>query len=154
MLLAIILALSAAPVAALPAQGLPTVPGVPNPQVTQANIGQTICVSGWTKTVRPPASVTDKIKRQLMVSKHLPGVLSDYELDHELSIEDGGSPDSLQNLWMQPYAGRYGARVKDRIETKLKMLVCKGTITLDTARSALMTNWETAYEKYIGPIPQ
>jgi hypothetical protein len=133
---------------------LPTVPGVPNPNVNQDNIDKTICVSGWTATVRPPVSYTDKLKHDLMISQHLSGTEADYELDHKLSIEDGGDPSSPDNLWMQPYAGRFGARVKDRIETKLKHLVCNHTITLDEARQALMTDWVQAYEKYIGPIPE
>ncbi|MBV8598859.1 MAG: hypothetical protein JO017_08565, partial [Actinobacteria bacterium] len=29
-------------------------PGATNPDVTQATIGSTICVRGWTATVRPP----------------------------------------------------------------------------------------------------
>lgn len=33
-------------------------PGVTNPDVTQATIDKTICVPGWTKTIRPPASYT------------------------------------------------------------------------------------------------
>ena len=37
--------------------GLPTVPGATNPAVTQDNIKSTICVSGWTKTIRPTAFV-------------------------------------------------------------------------------------------------
>lgn len=37
-------------------------PGVANPDVTQDNIKQTICVSGWTKTIRPPSSYTSKLK--------------------------------------------------------------------------------------------
>ena len=32
-------------------------PGAINPKVTQDNIHQTICVQGWTKTVRPPAGL-------------------------------------------------------------------------------------------------
>ncbi|MGW4994883.1 hypothetical protein ACWEQ3_46110 [Streptomyces mirabilis] len=31
-------------------------PGSYNPNVTQSNIHSTICVSGWTATVRPPTS--------------------------------------------------------------------------------------------------
>ena len=86
------------PLAPLPppyAAFLPTVPGTPNPLVNQGNIHQTICVSGWTKTVRPPTSYTNKIKRTLMITLHLPGKASDYELDHELSIEDGGDLQSV-----------------------------------------------------------
>jgi len=33
-------------------------PGAVDPRVTQNNIDSTICVSGYTKTVRPPVSVT------------------------------------------------------------------------------------------------
>ncbi len=38
-------------------------PGAINPDVTQANIGSTVCVRGWTKTVRPPASHTNRLKK-------------------------------------------------------------------------------------------
>ena len=141
------------PLAPLPppyAAFLPTVPGAINPAVTQANIKTTICVSGWTKTVRPPTSYTNKIKRNLMVTLHLPGKASDYELDHELSIEDGGDPSSLQNLWMQPYAGQWGARTKDKIETRLKTLVCNGSIDLATAQHELQFDWIESYQSRIG----
>ncbi len=37
-------------------------PGALNPSVTQADIGSTICHSGWTSTVRPPESVTEPEK--------------------------------------------------------------------------------------------
>jgi hypothetical protein len=37
-------------------------PGVANPAVTQDNIDQTICVSGWTATIRPSSSYTSKLK--------------------------------------------------------------------------------------------
>ena len=46
-------------------QGLPDpicTPGVVNPKVTQDNIQKTICVSGYTKTIRPPVSYTNKLK--------------------------------------------------------------------------------------------
>src|ERR1700687_1954524 len=37
-------------------------PGAVDPSVTQDNIDSTICVSGYTKTVRPPVSVTEPQK--------------------------------------------------------------------------------------------
>lgn len=39
-------------------------PGAVNPAVTQANINDTICVPGWTATVRPPESYTERLKRR------------------------------------------------------------------------------------------
>lgn len=151
------------PLAPLPppyAAYLPTVPGADNPAVTQANIMNTICVSGWTKTIRPPVSYTNAIKQHLMTVHNLPGKLSDYELDHETPLENGGDAgyalgaDGLPlNLWMQPYAGPYGARTKDKLETRLKTLVCNGTIDLATARHELQFDWIEAYTARIGPLP-
>ncbi len=125
-------------------------PGAINPAVTQDTIGSTVCVAGWTATVRPPTSYTTKIRNALTPAGHKP---LDGELDHDLSIEDGGSPDSPANLWWMIYADRYGARVKDVLETRLKRLVCAHTIPLDEARGALLGNWLVAYQKYVGPLP-
>jgi hypothetical protein len=43
--------------------------GVWNREVTQNNIQDTICVPGWTKTVRPPVSYTNAVKRLLWVDE-------------------------------------------------------------------------------------
>src|SRR5947209_3021171 len=43
-------------------------PGVLNPAVTQETIGQTICRSGWTSTVRPSTSVTEPEKLASMAA--------------------------------------------------------------------------------------
>src|SRR5277367_38835 len=67
-------------------------PGAINPDVTQANINRTICVRGWTKTVRPPTSYTNALKLQQMKEYHLAGTASDYQEDHLISLEMGGNP--------------------------------------------------------------
>ena len=41
-------------------------PGVANPNVNQGNIQSTICVSGFTTTIRPPVSYTNGLKTQQM----------------------------------------------------------------------------------------
>ena len=76
-------------------------------------------------------------------------VTGDYEEDHLISLELGGSPTSPLNLWPEPYSSPDGARVKDQLENKLRALVCAGTIQLATAQSAIATNWWIAYETYI-----
>jgi len=38
--------------------------------VTQTTIGSTICVSGWTATVRPPSSWRSMISREIGVEVH------------------------------------------------------------------------------------
>ena len=55
--------------------------GATDPRVSQGNIGETICVSGWSKGVRPPPYVTNSIKSEMMTPRGLTD-LSAYELDH------------------------------------------------------------------------
>jgi len=126
-------------------------PGVLNSAITPTMIKDTVCKSGWTATVRPPTSFTDKLRNADTPADHKP---LDGELDHLISIEDGGAPADPRNLWWMIYADHYGARVKDVLETKLKRLVCAGTITLDQARAALSPNWLVGYQQYVGPLPK
>lgn len=99
-------------------------PGATNPNVTQENIDQTICVSGWTKTIRPSVSYTNKLKRQQMAAANLPGDPRDYEEDHLISLQLGGHPTDPKNLWPERWTGEWAARKKDVVETRLKRLVC------------------------------
>lgn len=127
-----------------------TTPGVLNPAVTPGTLGATVCVSGWTATVRPPTSWTDKLRDADTPAGVRP---LDGELDHLVSIEDGGAPADARNLWWMAYHDRYGARVKDVLETRVKRLLCAGKISLDDARAALAPNWLQGYVKYVGPLP-
>jgi hypothetical protein len=129
---------------------LPPVPGAVNPAVTQANIASTICVANWTKTIRPPASYTNKLKIQQMQKLGLTGSPRLYEEDHDISLEIGGNPTSPDNLWPEAWAGQWGAHTKDRLENRLHKLVCAGTITLQQAQHDISTDWVGAYVKYIG----
>ena len=128
-----------------------TTPGVLNPGVTPATIKSTICVHGWTATVRPPVSYTSALKVKELPAGHK---LGEYELDHLDSIEDGGDPRSPSNLWMDVYADHYGARLKDVLETKVSHLVCAGELTLQQAQAALAPNWLQGYVQYVGPLPK
>lgn len=123
---------------------LSTTPGCPdwappagalNPAVTQATIGTTICVPGWTRTARPPTSYTTPLKARQIVERHLPGTVTDYEEDHFIPLELGGAPRDPANLWPEPQTGSHAsAGAKDRAENALKAKVCAGTMTLDAAR--------------------
>lgn len=137
----------------LAAYALPPVPGAINSAVTQANISTTICKSGWTKTIRPPASYTDALKLKQMVQFGMTGDPHAFEEDHLVPLEAGGNPTDPANLWPQPWDGPYGAHRKDVLETKLKRLVCGGQITLADAQQAIRTDWVTAYQRFVGPLP-
>ena len=73
----------------------------------------------------------------------------DYEEDHLISLELGGSPTAEANLWPQPYGTAAGVRVKDQLENKLNSLVCSGALPLVTVQQVIASNWWTAYETYV-----
>ena len=106
-------------------------PGVLNPDVTQANIDSTICVHGWTKTIRPPTSYTNDLKVRQMGEYRVGGSRSDYQEDHLISLELGGHPTDPRNLWPEPYPR---AAAVDRIENELNHRVCAGSLTLAQAQ--------------------
>lgn len=109
--------------------------GVVNPAVTQENIHQTICVPGWTATVRPPSSYTNALKRKT-IPKHTSPRL--YEEDHILPLGVGGHPSDPKNLWPQPWKGKCGAKLKDVTERTMHDAVCSGTISLKDAQKQFM----------------
>ncbi|MCC5480453.1 hypothetical protein ACFV2N_12290 [Streptomyces sp. NPDC059680] len=120
-------------------------PGALNPDVTQDTIDSTICVSGWTATVRPPSSYTTALKKQQIVEYGYSDTNpSDYEEDHFLPLELGGAPRSAENLWPEPHYGTETSANKDTVENKLKRAVCAGDVSLDDAQNAIMTDWTTA----------
>ena len=106
-------------------------PGVLNPEVTQATIGSTICVRGWTRTVRPPVDYTNALKARQMRAYGETGPLSDYQEDHLISLELGGHPTDPRNLWPEPYPR---ASDVDKIENELNGEVCSGQLTLAQAQ--------------------
>src|ERR671936_261987 len=67
-------------------------PGVLNPDVTHANITSTICMRGWTKTIRPPTDYTNALKLKQMREYGVSGSPTDYQEDHLISLELGGDP--------------------------------------------------------------
>jgi len=106
-------------------------PGVVNPDVTQATIGSTICVSGWTSTIRPGSEYTDALKLRQMEEYGRSGSPSDYQEDHLISLELGGDPTDPRNLWPEP---RPHAEDVDRTENDLHAAICSGRMTLAEAQ--------------------
>ncbi|GAA1253887.1 hypothetical protein GCM10009665_50700 [Kitasatospora nipponensis] len=123
-------------------------PGALNPSVTQSTINSTICVSGWTATVRPSTSYTNKLKAQQIIAYGYADTnMSDYEEDHFIPLELGGSPTSPLNLWPEPHYSVGGGGTssgKDSVENALKRAVCARTVNLSAAQNAIATDWTTA----------
>jgi hypothetical protein len=138
-------------------------PGAINPAVTQANVGETICrPGGYTRSIRPDAHYTEQLKREQIREYGYPQqmgrdafMLRNYEEDHLISLELGGSPDDPKNLWPEPHhvIGGWGSYVKDKLENRLHSLVCSGRIPLAAAQYDIAHDWIAAYKKYIGATP-
>lgn len=125
-------------------------PGATNPEITQQNIDETICNRHWsTRKIRPPEEYTYRLKReQLNEYNEADKNSRDYEEDHLIPLELGGSPTDPKNLWPEAYATSIpegGARFKDKVETYLRGQVCSGAMPLAEAQQRIATDWYRVY---------
>ena len=122
------------------------------PGETRSVTMKILCTTSTSLVRNVPASV----RKQVYASYGMPhgnhtgycAVMGGCELDHDISLELGGS-NGIKNLFPMPYSGSCNARQKDALENKLHFLVCKGTITLQQAQSVIRGDWRPAYKKYI-----
>ena len=120
-------------------------PGEIDPAVTQDDIVTTICHSGYTQTVRPAVSYTNSLKEQQIADYGYEDInMSDYEEDHFISLELGGSPKDPRNLWPEPHASM---NEKDTVENYLHAQVCSGKLTLVQAQQEITKNWYEVYKE-------
>jgi hypothetical protein len=117
-------------------------PGATNPDVTQATISSAICRTGYTATIRPPASYTAALKRQQIVAYGYTYTNPrDYEEDHLIALELGGAPSDQRNLWPQP---GHSPNPKDKVEDGLHQRVCASSLSLAQAQQRIASDWTTA----------
>lgn len=125
-------------------------PGLIDSTINQSNIQSTICVKGYTKTVRPPAYYTNALKKKQMADYGYADINpAHYEEDHLIPLSIGGHPSDPANLWPQPRLSEWSAEKKDILEFKLYKLVCEGAVTLNDARHQISTNWIETYKRYV-----
>ncbi len=119
-------------------------PGAVDPAVTEATIGTTICVSGYTASVRPPTSVTGPAKTASLADYGM-AANPTTEYDHLVPLELGGAS-SVSNLWPEPNKSTAKGvnNPKDAVETALKKAVCSHEVQLVDAQNAMVSNWTTA----------
>jgi len=130
-------------------------PGATNPDIAQANVRDTICNPRWsTKSIRPPASYTNRLKiEQIREYGYSDSTLRDFEEDHFIPLELGGSPTDPKNLWPEPFETSIpdgGAHAKDKVENYLHAEVCAGSLTLDQAQREITEDW---YRVYTTSVP-
>lgn len=119
-------------------------PGAVDPGVTQSNLPQTICRSGYSSSVRAPATETGKAKT-ISLAQYGEQYTKTTEYDHLISLELGGT-NATSNLWPEPNASNATGTTnpKDSVENKLHSAVCSGQITLVDAQKAIATDWTTS----------
>lgn len=126
-------------------------PGAVDIHVMQANIDDTICRSGYARSVRPPYSVMRRLKREAMIANgHYGERYSIYEFDHLVPLALGGAPLDRRNLWLEPIAGPWNAGQKDDLEYVLWVAVCHHRVGLAEAQRAIAGNWIAAHRRWIG----
>jgi hypothetical protein len=134
-------------------------PGASNPNITQANILQTICnpdrLEWQTKMIRPPRQYTNRLKREQMEEYgYADPQPNDFEEDHLIPLELGGDPTDPKNLWPEPYKTSIpegGARYKDQVENYLHKQVCSGNISLEEAQKEIAFDWYVVYVTQVSP---
>ena len=113
-----------------------------NPNVRQDTLDQTICVRGYTRTIRPPANVTNTIKYEMLRAwGYSADAIHDFILDHKIPLSLGGAPNDLRNFTLQT---EETSKDKDRVELCLSRTVCAGKISLAQAQKEIWMNWKGA----------
>lgn len=123
--------------------GLPDAACTPGAVFAEATREQ-ICQPGYARTVR---NVTESTKQRAYamygITHHNPG---DYEVDHLISLELGGS-NEIANLWPEVANPKPGFHEKDKVENYLHDQLCSGAISLQEAQQQIAVNWLAVYEK-------
>lgn len=106
----------------------------------------TICVVGYTKTVR---SVSTSMKKRGYAAYGIayPPTTGTYEFDHLIPLELGGN-NSMANLFPEAVATgteTRGFKEKDLVENYLHDEVCAGHIGLAQAQAQVAQDWVAVY---------
>ncbi|MEA2545332.1 MAG: hypothetical protein QOI09_605 [Chloroflexota bacterium] len=145
----------ASPPASRSPVGLPDpklTPGSINPNVTSDNLATTICLVGWTATIRPPSAYTSALKlAQIVEYGYADRLPSHYQEDHLVPLELGGAPRDPRNLWPEPNdvvlpdGSGAGSAAKDSLEDELHRRVCAGTMPLGDGQRLIAGDWIAAW---------
>jgi hypothetical protein len=74
------------------------------------------------------------------------------EIDHIVSLQLGGSND-IANLFPERADAHPGYHVKDKLENKLRDLVCDRKRQLRTVQRRIASDWQALYETVFGVVP-
>ena len=125
-------------------------PYKPNPRLTPGDAlnvtADDLCKPGHAEI---EGNISVQVKSQVFDRYGIRGDLIGYNVDHLIPPELGGS-NSLKNLWPQPLVGEWTNQMKNRLERRLRKLVCSGALNLRIAQQEIATDWTGAFKKYLG----
>jgi hypothetical protein len=123
---------------------------LPDPQLTPGRAGRAtaadICNTDYDN---PAEEIPVELKGRVLVRYGIGRYEVGYNIDHLIPPKLGGT-NSINNLWPQPLAGLWCWHRKNRLERRLRKLVCSGQLSLEQAQREIATDWISAYKKYIG----
>lgn len=127
---------------------------LPDPKCTPGAVlnvtKEQICTKGYSKTVR---NVSESTKKLVYKNYNIiPTQKGEYEIDHFISLELGGSND-IANLWPEAASPKPGFHEKDKVENYLHTKVCSGELTLAQAQKDISVDWPKTYEEIQPPNP-
>jgi hypothetical protein len=129
-------------------------PYLPNHKLTPGAVVnlpvETICAPGYSRQAREVSRAT---KLRVCALYRVPSEKcngQNYELDHLIALEIGGSND-ITNLWPEPHQGENGAETKDRFENYLHRQVCSGKMPISKAQKMIRSNWYKNYKQASRP---
>jgi hypothetical protein len=145
-------------------------PILPDPKLTPGDVLTNVTVEqitqkGYANVINGgDRDVPESEKRQVFIEyfSAVPTNHGQYEVDHLISLELGGSNDP-KNLWPQSYVTLpFNAHVKDKLEDRMAALVRQdlannghdsATALLKQFQTEIATNWIVAYHKYVSTNP-
>jgi hypothetical protein len=112
-----------------------------------------VCAEGLSNNKAVPAALQRKVFEEYGLEGADP---RGYEIDYLVTPALGGA-DDIHNLWPHSYATTvWNAKVKDALETRMREMVCDGSLDLTEAQQEIADDWIAAYKKYFrtnSPLP-
>jgi hypothetical protein len=130
---------------------------VPDPTLTPGAVRTTdvaaICSTGTRELRHWSRDRDDRIMAEYGLP---PGPHPNFEIDHLIPLGIGGADDDA-NLWPEPRRSLepvWSAEAKDRLEERLRELVCSGQLDVREAQRAIADDWTEAYGRFIHAAPE
>lgn len=120
----------------------------PDPKLTPGEVATAdpslVCKHGYSASVRRTTkAMKEKVYRAYKIKNH-----KNMKIDHLVPLSLGGA-DTIKNLWPSDFgAGKNNAAAKDRLELKIRDLVCHGKMKVTEGQKLFMTDWQKAYAAY------